>query len=110
MSETKRPPALTRRGFLKTTGAAAGVAAAAGAGGALPQLAPAQASASTVTAEGEHTVYTSCRGNCGSKCPTQVVVREGKVVRVSAAELPGDDAPRRRFCVKGYTQPAHLRS
>ena len=50
MSETKRPPALTRRGFLKTTGAAAGVAAAAGAGGALPQLAPAQASASTVTA------------------------------------------------------------
>lgn len=108
MSETKRPPALTRRGFLKTTGAAAGVAAAAGAGGALPQLAPAQASASTVTAEGEHTVYTSCRGNCGSKCPTQVVVREGKVVRVSAAELPGDDAPRRRFCVKGYTQPQRI--
>lgn len=107
MSETKSPHGgLTRRSFLKTTGAVAGVAAVAGTGAA---LAPAQAHAEGAAAvDGEQVVYSSCRGNCGSKCPTEVVVREGKVVRVAAAELPGDDNVRRRFCVKGYTQPQRI--
>lgn len=110
MSETKSPHAgLTRRGFLKTTGAAAGVAAVAGTGVALTDLAPVSAYAEGAAAiEGEQVFRTSCRGNCGSRCPQEVVVREGKVVRTTAAQLPGDDSVRRRLCVKGYTQPQRL--
>lgn len=112
MSEVKDPTkalestGITRRGFLKTTGAAALGAGAVAMGGLAP-MTKAEAADAAAT-EGETIVRTSCRGNCGSKCPTNVVVRDGKVVRVVAAELPGDDAPRRRFCVKGYTQPQRV--
>ena len=91
---------------MKTTGAAALGAGAVAMGGLSP-MTKAEAADAAAT-EGETIVRTSCRGNCGSKCPTNVVVRDGKVVRVAAAELPGDDAPRRRFCVKGYTQPQRV--
>lgn len=110
MSETKSPlKGLTRRSFLKTTGAVAGVAAVAGTGAALTDLAPQKAHAEGAAAmEGEQVFRTSCRGNCGSRCPQEVVVREGKVVRTTAAQLPGEDNVRRRLCVKGYTQPQRL--
>ena len=110
MSQTNGPSGgLTRRSFLKTTGAVAGVAAAAGSGVALSTLAAGEAHAEGAAAtETEQVFRSSCRGNCGSKCPTQVVVREGKVVRVASSELPGDDNVRRRFCVKGYTQPQRI--
>lgn len=110
MSQTNGPSGgLTRRSFLKTTGAMAGVAAAAGSGVALSTLAAGEAHAEGAGAtETEQVFRSSCRGNCGSKCPTQVVVREGKVVRVASSELPGDDNVRRRFCVKGYTQPQRI--
>ena len=110
MSQTNGPSGgLTRRSFLKTTGAVAGVAAAAGSGVALSTLAAGEAHAEGAAAtETEQVFRSSCRGNCGSKCPTQVVVREGKVVRVASSELPGDDNVRRRFCVKGFTQPQRI--
>lgn len=96
---------LTRRSFLKTTTAVAGTVAVA-AGGLAP-MTKAQANEAAKT-DTETIVRTACRGNCGSKCPANVVVRDGKVVRVAAAELPGDDAVRRRFCVKGYSQPQRV--
>lgn len=109
MSETKSPHGgLTRRSFLKTTGAVAGVAAVAGTGAALTELAPKAYAEGAAAVDGEQVFRSSCRGNCGSKCPTEVVVREGKVVRVASSELPGDDNVRRRFCVKGYTQPQRI--
>ena len=110
MSETKSPHGgLTRRSFLKTTGAVAAATAAVGSGATLVGLTPVSAHAEgAASVEGEQVFRSSCRGNCGSKCPTQVVVREGKVVRVASSELPGEDNVRRRFCVKGYTQPQRI--
>ncbi|MEF9877432.1 MAG: molybdopterin-dependent oxidoreductase, partial [Gordonibacter sp.] len=110
MSETKSlKQGLTRRNFLKTTGAVAGVTAIAGSGVALTSLSADKALADEATgAAAEQVFRTSCRGNCGSRCPQEVVVREGKVVRTTAAQLPGEDKVRRRLCVKGYTQPQRL--
>lgn len=95
---------LTRRGFLKATGAAAGVAAVAGTGATLVGL---DADAAHAEA-GEATFRSGCRGNCGSRCPMTVTVREGKVVKVAAMEYPEGDEQRRRLCVKGYAQPQRL--
>ncbi|WP_172136336.1 molybdopterin-dependent oxidoreductase [Adlercreutzia sp. ZJ473] len=97
---------LTRRSFLKTTGAVAGAVTLAGAEVSLAGLAPTEAHAEETVEE--QVVRSACRGNCGSKCHMKVTVREGKVVKVSAEDYPGEDAPWRRLCVKGYTQPQRV--
>ena len=97
---------LTRRGFLKTTGAVAGAAVVAGAGGALAGIGAQPADA--VEPAGETVFRSGCRGNCGSKCHMDVTVREGKVVKVAAAQYPEEDARWRRLCVTGYTQPQRM--
>ncbi|WP_139652121.1 molybdopterin-containing oxidoreductase family protein [Raoultibacter phocaeensis] len=100
---------LTRRSFLKTTGAVAGAAGVVGVSSMLSSVAVTEAHAEGAAAvDGEQVFRTSCRGNCGSRCPQEVVVRDGKVVRTTAAQLPGEDNVRRRLCVKGYTQPQRL--
>ena len=112
MSEAKDPTkalestGITRRGFLKTTGAAALGAGAVAMGGLAP-MTKAEATDAAAT-EGETVFHSACRGNCGSKCHMDVVVREGKVVRVAAAQYPEEDARWRRLCVKGYTQPQRV--
>lgn len=99
---------LTRRSFLKTTGAVAGATAVVGAGAVLSGVAVDEASAEDGVANGERQVRGACRGNCGSRCPMKVTVREGKVTSVTPMEYEGDDAPRRRFCVKGFSQPQRI--
>lgn len=93
MSETKSSRAgLTRRSFLKTTGALAGSAVIAG-GGVSLAIATEEGSkqASEVTMQG-HCSFTGCIG-----CDYNVVVREGKVVNVK----PMPDAPYgRRSCLR----------
>lgn len=107
MSETKSPlGGLTRRGFLKTTGAVTAVAAVAGTGAALAPM-PANAEGGS-SADGEQTFRSACRGNCGSRCPLEVTVREGKVVKARPMDMPGEDAVRKRFCVKGFSQPQRV--
>ena len=109
MSETKSPlGGLTRRGFLKTTGAVTAVAAVAGTGAALAPM-PANAEGGS-SADGEQTFRSACRGNCGSRCPLEVTVREGKVVKARPMDMPGEDAVRKRFCVKGFSQPQRVYS
>ena len=96
MSETKSPlGGLTRRGFLKTTGAVTAVAAVAGTGAALAPM-PANAEGGS-SADGEQTFRSACRGNCGSRCPLEVTVREGKVVKARPMDMPGEDAVRKRL-------------
>lgn len=96
---------LTRRGFLKTTAAVAGATAVAGGLSGAVALATAPAPQDGGTKVG----YSVCRGNCGSRCPMKVEVREGKVVRTSAAELEDqDNADQRRICVKGLSQPQRV--
>lgn len=44
----------------------------------------------------------SCRGNCGGGCYLNVHVRDGQIVRTTAADLP--DTQYNRICSKGVTQ------
>lgn len=106
MSGTNGPQGgLTRRSFLKTTGVAAGAAALAGSAN-LTALAAEDIAEQAAT--GEQVFHSACRGNCGSKCHMDVTVREGKVVKVAAAQYPEEDERWRRLCVKGYSQPQRL--
>ncbi len=108
MSETKSPHSgLTRRSFLKTTGAAAATAVV-GSNAALTGLAETGEALADEAAQGETTFRSQCRGNCGSRCPLKVTVREGRAVKVTAMEYPGEDAHRRRLCVKGFSQPQRV--
>lgn len=98
---------LTRRSFLKTTAAVAGATALAG-GASLTALADEE---SAGEASEEQSYRSACRGNCGSRCPMTLTVREGKIVRATAMseEDYGEaDAYRRRFCVKGFSQPQRV--
>lgn len=88
---------MTRRSFIK---GAAGVTAAVGFGatGWLKHLQEVQASQYALA----ESIYAgSCRGNCFNGCFVNVHVRDNKVVRVSARELPTPEY--NRICAKGLT-------
>ena len=87
MSETKAASGgLTRRSFLKTTGAVAGAMALSGAGfvRCLQQRAQAEENGD------ERVVTTICRANCFQACLLHAHVRDGKVVKMSRADYPED--------------------
>ena len=86
MSGTEKAgPGLTRRGFLKTTGAVAGAAAV---GGALPTLTGCSGSDAQMAAAGgeDQIFYNVCMVNCGngSQCSFKTHVRDGKIMKISA--------------------------
>ncbi|HIT44839.1 MAG TPA: molybdopterin-dependent oxidoreductase [Candidatus Aphodovivens excrementavium] len=88
MSGTKSPHGgLTRRSFLKTTGAAAGAAAVLGTG-AVGLTAMAEDASSNDS--GEKVISTICRANCFQACMLNAHVRDGKVVKMSRADYPED--------------------
>lgn len=93
------PTTLTRRSFLKWSGAVAGTGALVAAGG---RLAPAPARAEGL-ADADRTVWSSCNVNCGSRCPLRLQVKDGVVVRV-LPDNTGDDevgTQQIRACVRG---------
>lgn len=105
MSDTIREKTtLTRRTFLKTTAAVAGATAAIGGASTLTALAE-----NSGDAESGEKIYAGvCRGNCMGGCPLDIIVRDGKVVRVQAAETP--DERYNRICQKGMTHPQRIYS
>lgn len=97
MSEEKTYRTLSRRGFLKTTAAAAGVAAA---GGTLASL----GAAKQAQAAGEEQIFTTiCRANCFQACLLNAHVRDGKVVKMSRGEYPEEIYS--GCCLRGLTLP-----
>ena len=97
MSETAH--AVTRRNFLKTTGALGALAVAGGsatAAGSLFSAAPAQA-----FADGEEQiVWSQCNVNCGGCCVSQWHVKDGKVLYMET-DNTGEDALQARACLRG---------
>lgn len=110
MSETKSPhKGLTRRGFLKATGAVAGAAAVGAA--AQPTLTALAEDASTAPAAEEQVFYSNCGGNCGGPfCRLKGIVREGKLVQVKPADIDPNHPAFKSGCVKGQTNPQRLYS
>jgi len=105
----------SRRSFIK--GAAAVAASGVMAGGLLAGCQPkAQSSSgSSSSSSGASVVIPEtkifagvCRGNCDGGCFLDVHVREGKVVRTTARDMP--DTKYNRICARGVTQPGRIYS
>lgn len=104
MDSTFHP--LTRRSFLKTTGAVVGAAAVGGV--AMTRL---EAVADEVETNGtnEEVYYSSCGGNCGGPfCRLKGIVREGKLVQIQPIDVDGEHRSFKTGCVKGFTTPQRL--
>ena len=109
MSEAKGVRnSLTRRGFLKTTGAlgALGLAGAAGMTNAEEWLAPAEAHAEE--AAGEKSVYTLHQFMCTGRCSLKCTVRDGRLAKIE----PNDTVEKysRPCCLKGISEIEHVYS
>lgn len=108
MSETKSPHGgLTRRSFLKTTGAVAGAAAVAGAF--TPALqALAQDSKAVDGDRGEEVFSTICRSNCFQACMLNAHVLDGKVRKMTRGNYP--DEIYSGSCLRGLAIPERVYS
>ncbi|QOS67516.1 molybdopterin-dependent oxidoreductase [Eggerthella guodeyinii] len=99
MSGTSSPQGgLTRRSFLKTTGAVAGTAAV---GSALAPSLDAIAAEEQSGGNQEIVVQNACRVGCVTGCRLDVYVRDGKVVKTRPADLP--DPEYKRACLRGLS-------
>ncbi len=105
MTETKASRGFSRRSFIK------GVAAVTAAG-ALAGCTPKEDDKQQVDptpVESPDQIYSGvCRANCFGGCLLNIHVRDGKVVRTSAGDLPNPEY--NRICTKGLTQPARMYS
>ncbi|MBR2789761.1 MAG: molybdopterin-dependent oxidoreductase, partial [Eggerthellaceae bacterium] len=111
MEVESRTSGFTRRSFLKTA-AATGLAASF-AGGALSACKPKPTPDPTPEPEPEpmpdEKIYSgACRGFCMGGCALNLHVRDGKLVRCTAAEFP--DPRYNRICPKGLTHPHRVYS
>lgn len=100
MSEVKKAlGTVTRRGFLKATGATLGVAAVAAA--AAPGLAAFAGSEDDAANAGESVYHGVCRSNCMQSCRFNAHVRDGKLVKLTQADY--DEEYYRGGCLRGMS-------
>lgn len=109
MSGTSSPRSgLSRRSFLKASGAAAGalgLAAAAGMTTTDGWLSPAEAHAEAE----ERVAYLYHRDHCGCHCSLKCTVRDGRVCLIEPNDA-WEDEGYRRVCVKGLSEIQHIYS
>lgn len=99
MSKTKSlEKGLTRRSFLKTTGAVAGATALVGGSSTLTAL----ATEDVALDAGVQIFAGACRGNCCGGCALNLFVKDGKLVKTYFQELP-DDEYNHRVCLRGLS-------
>lgn len=99
---------LTRRSFLKTTGAVTGAAA-------LVAMEPLKSKGLSSSAfadeKAKETLSRSyCRGNCGGICANIIKVREGRVVQSRPEDIPREYIGTRQGCVRGQFTPQRIYS
>lgn len=102
MAQTKSPQGgLTRRNFLKTTGAVAGVGALAGTAAPALQALAVDYEQGPKESEGEQIFRGVCRPNCFGFCHLNVHVRDGNIVKTSRA--PYKNEQYNRICHRGLS-------
>ena len=92
---------LTRRGFLKATGAV-GALAAVGGGASLAGTAIADGNSD----DGFETKVCNCTGNCAGHCCLEVDVKDGKAFRITSAHYEDPDMD--QCCLKGLSHLQRL--
>ena len=105
MSGTKSPHGgLTRRSFLKTTGAIAGAAALAG-GSTIGLSALAESYEHGQPENSNEQIFCGvCRGNCSGTCKLNLHVRDGKIVKTSKRPFNSfPDGSVDRICLRGLS-------
>lgn len=101
--------ALTRRGFLKTTGILAGAAAAAGALTPSLQALAEPYEAGQTPGESEQIFCGVCRGNCSGTCKLNLHVVDGKIVKTSKRKFNSfPDGSIDRICLRGLSHPYNI--
>ncbi len=93
---------ISRRSFMKWSGAVAGSATLVGTATYLGMPGSDRAHADGM-ADADKTVWSACTVNCGSRCPVRLQVKDGTIVRV-LADNTGDDklgSQQVRACVRG---------
>lgn len=92
-----------RRSFLKGSAAAAAVAGVAVANpvGTVKKALAAGDEVQQEVASGDKIFHGSCRTSCPSSCALKIIVRDGKIVRTTAADMPNPEY--NRVCVKGLS-------
>ncbi len=99
---------ITRRSFLKSTGALAGAAALGGSALGISSL-QVKDEAFAAAGEGEEQIFTtSCRANCFQACMLKGHVREGKLTYMSRGDFPEADEIYSGCCLRGLSM--HERS
>lgn len=97
---------LTRRTFVKATGA---LAAAAAAGGAATQGIFAKQAVAADAAASEKVAWSQCNVNCGGNCVFQWHVKDGKITYMETDNI-GDDDLQARACLRGRSMRRWLNS
>lgn len=96
---------ISRRSWLKWTGAVAGTGALVGAGAtsATPGSHPATPAVGDGMPDADRTVWSACVVNCGSRCPLRLQVKDGVVARVLPDNTGDNSLLNRqiRACVRG---------
>ena len=103
MGKSFKPVGLSRRSFLKTTGAVFGAAAVGGLS-ACSASSDGRGGSAEVANEIEGSLL--CHHNCHGSCVWKGKVREGKLVETVPMEWPVADY--NRGCVRGYTHPQRM--
>ena len=98
---------LTRRSFLKATGAVAGAAAVTGVATPTLQALAADYESGQKESEQERIFRGVCRPNCFAFCHLNVHVRDGKVVKTSRA--PYNEKCYDRICQRGLSHVHRIR-
>lgn len=111
MGEKNMAKGVTRRAFLKSTGAVVGSMGVLGAlAGCAPQVNSKEEgeSSDNLATIGSETLHFagSCRGNCNQGCFLDLHVRDGKLVRVTNGEFL--DPQYNRICFKGMSLPQRV--
>ncbi|MDE8702350.1 molybdopterin-dependent oxidoreductase [Adlercreutzia equolifaciens] len=96
-NQNSSPRGLTRRNFLKASGAVAGASVLGATAVSLTALAESEPAAE----EAEGVFCGVCRSNCGYSCRYNAHVREGKLVKLEVADYSDDDY--RGSCLKGLS-------
>jgi anaerobic dimethyl sulfoxide reductase subunit A len=108
LAKTLNDTVLSRRTFLKWSGALGGTAVLAGGlnyGLKESQQGLAAGADQTAREQGQW-LSAACWHNCGGRCPNYVLVQDGVVIKQKTDDRPGDspDFPQQRGCARGRSQ------